>query len=159
LAGWARAGPEDGLSRTARRLHIRIGTIMTRWGRWLRLGTLLAVAGCLWSCVAPILTVPPPGTITFTPATVIDASTGAQKTVWTTQGGPIEQASLAQYSVINQRLGSGVIATAQVDGSFTAPAMDGVKGDPIVIYYRTPSGDYSDSTCVLLSEDAPASCR
>lgn len=133
---------------------------MTRLGRWLRLGTLLAATGCLWSCVAPILTVPPPGSVTFTPATVVDGSTGAQKTVWTTQGGPLEQASLAQYYILNQRLASGVIATAAADGSFIAPAMDGVKDDPIVIYYRTPSGDYSDSTCVLLSDaPAPASCR
>ncbi len=133
---------------------------MTRWGRWLKLGTLLGAAGCLWSCVAPILTVPPPGEVTFTPATVVDSSTGAQKTVWTTQGGPEEAASLAKFYVFNQRLASGVIATAQPDGSFTAPPMDGAEQDPIVIYYRTPAGDYSDSICRLLSSlAAPESCR
>lgn len=133
---------------------------MTRWGRWLRLGTLLGAAACLWSCVAPILTVPPPGAVTFTPAVVVDGATGTQKTVWTTQGGPLPQASLAQFYVFNQRLASGVIATARQDGSFTAPPMDGVEQDPIIIYYRMPSGDYSDSTCVLLSElPVPASCR
>ncbi len=133
---------------------------MTRWGRWLRVGTLLAAAGGLWSCVAPILTVPPPGAVTFTPATVVDSSTGVQKTVWTTQGGPQEQAALAEFYVFNRRLSSGVIATAQADGSFTAPPMDGAEQDPIVIYYRTPGGDYSDSICRLLSSAAvPESCR
>jgi hypothetical protein len=124
------------------------------------MGTLLAAAGGLWSCVAPILTVPPPGAITFTPAAVVDASTGQQKTVWITQGGPLQEAALAQFYIINQRLASGVIVTAQADGAFTAPAMDGMKDDPIFIYYRTPSGDYSDSICDLLSDaPVPASCR
>jgi len=133
---------------------------MTRWGRWLRLGTLLTAAGGLWSCVAPILTVPPPGAVTFTPAAVVDVATGAQKTVWTTKGGPLQEASLAQFFIVNQRLASGVIATAQADGSFTAPAMDGMADDQIVIFYRTPGGDYSDSICDLLSDAAvPASCR
>jgi hypothetical protein len=133
---------------------------MTRWGRWLRLGTLLAASAGLWSCVAPILTVPPPGAITFTPAVVADGATGAQKTVWTTQGGPVEQAAQARYFIFNQRLATGVIATARDDGSFTAPQMDGTQDDPIVIYYRTPAGDYSDSICVLLSDaPVPASCR
>jgi hypothetical protein len=131
---------------------------MTRWRRWLRLGTLLATAAGLWSCVAPILTVPPPGAVTFTPAVITDAS-GVQKTVWTTDGGPLEQAANATYFVLNRRLGSGVIATARNDGAFTAPPMDGVLKDPILIYYRTPTGDYSDSTCVLLSDGAtPGSC-
>ncbi len=123
---------------------------MTRWRRWLRLGTLLAAAAGLWSCVAPILTVPPPGAVTFTPAFVTDAS-GTQKKVWTTEGGPLEQASNAAYFVFNRRLGNGVIATARDDGSFTAPSMDGEDNDRILIYYRTPTGDYSDSACVLLS--------
>lgn len=123
---------------------------MTRWRRWLRLGTLLAAAAGLWSCVAPILTVPPPGAVTFTPAVITDAS-GTQKTVWTTEGGPLEQASKAKYYVFNQRLGNGVIATARDDGSFTAPPMDGADNDSIVIDYRVPTGDYSDSACFSLS--------
>lgn len=130
---------------------------MTRCRRWLRLGTLLAAAG-LWSCVAPILTVPPPGAVTFTPAVVTDAS-GTQKTVWTTEGAPLAQAAHAAYFVINLHLGSGVIATARDDGSFTAPPMDGEPKDQIQIYYRTPTGDYSEPSCVLLSADAePGSC-
>ncbi|HVV16234.1 MAG TPA: hypothetical protein VHH90_03450 [Polyangia bacterium] len=125
---------------------------MTSWRRWLRLGTLLGATAGLWSCVAPILTVPPPGAVTFTPAVITDAS-GTPRTVWTTEGGPLEQAANAAYYVINRRLGSGVIATARSDGSFTAPPMEGVEKDPILINYRTPTGDYSDSTCVLLSAE------
>lgn len=131
---------------------------MTRWRSWLKLGTLLAAAACLWSCVAPILTVPPPGAVSFTPAAVVESSTGEQKTVWITQGGPVPQAANAAYFVFNRRLGSGVIATARNDGSFLAPEMDGDPGDPIVIYYRMPNGAYSDSTCLLLSPDPPKSC-
>ncbi len=131
---------------------------MTRWRRWLKLGTLVAATACLWSCVAPILTVPPPGAVSFTPATVVDGSTGDQKTVWITQGGPVSQAANAVYFVFNRRLGSGVIATARNDGSFVAPAMDGDPGDPVLVYYRMPSGGYSDSTCLLLSADPPKSC-
>jgi hypothetical protein len=127
---------------------------MTRWRRWLRLGGLLAAAGGLWSCVAPILTVPPPGAVSFRAAFVTDAS-GTQKQVWTTEGGPLDQAANGLYYVFNRRLGNGVIATARNDGSFTAPPMDGAPKDQISIWYRMPTGDYSDSTCVLLSEDAP----
>ena len=124
---------------------------MTRWRRWLRLGGLLAGAAGLWSCVAPILTVPPPGAVTFTPAFVTDAG-GTQKQVWTTEGPPLEQAANARYYILNLRLQNGVIATAREDGSFTAPPMDGADKDKVSIYYRTPTGDYSDSACVLLSE-------
>jgi hypothetical protein len=62
--------------------------------------------------------------------------------------------------VFNQRLASGVIATARNDGSFVAPQMDGNRDDQILIYYRTPGGDYSDSTCLLLEDGAsPPFCR
>ncbi len=124
---------------------------MTRWRRWLRLGTLLAATAGLWSCVAPILTVPPPGAVTFTSAFITDAS-GTQKKVWTTEGGPLPEAEGALYFVFNRSLGNGVIATARMDGSFTAPPMDGTDKDSISIYYRTPTADYSDPMCVLLSE-------
>jgi len=124
---------------------------MTRCRRWLRLGTLLAAAAGLWSCVAPILTVPPPGAVTFKLAVVTDAS-GTQMNLWTAEGGPLEQAADADYFLINRTLHGGVIATARKDGSFTSPPMEGSEKDSIQIYYRTPTGDYSDSTCVLLSE-------
>jgi len=132
---------------------------MSKLWRWLRLGVVVPGAMLLWSCVAPIISVPPPAAVTFIPATITDTS-GAQRTVWTTRGGPIEQAANAMFFVINQRLGSGVIATAQNDGSFEAPQMEGNRDDQILIYYRTPAGDYSDSTCVLLEDAASAPfCR
>jgi hypothetical protein len=118
--------------------------------RSIKIGTLVAGAALLWSCVAPILTVPPPSQISFSSALVADAS-GAQQTVWTTQGGALPQAAQATYYVFDRTLGAGVIATAHADGSFTAPAMAGTANDPILVYYKTPDGDYSDSICVLLS--------
>src|SRR5215831_9515341 len=118
---------------------------MSKIARWLRLGVVVPGAMFLWSCVAPIISVPPPASVTFIPSTIADSS-GAQRTVWTTQGGPIEQAANAMFFVINKRLGSGVIATAQNDGSFVAPQMEGNQDDQVLIYYRTPAGDYSDST-------------
>lgn len=126
---------------------------MTNIRRWFRLALLIPGTLFLWSCVAPILSVPPPASITFIPTMITDSS-GATRQVWTTQGGPIEQAANATFYVINKRLNSGVIATAQNDGSFVAPQMDGNPQDNIEIYYRTPGGDYSDSTCLLLVEGA-----
>jgi hypothetical protein len=120
-------------------------------GRSIRIGTLLAACTLLWACVAPILTVPPPGAqISFTAAVITDGG-GVQRTVWTTQGGPVAQAAFADYFVLDEALGSGVIATARADGSFMAPAMDGTVNDHVLVYYRTPAGDYSESLCVLLT--------
>ncbi|HVT06289.1 MAG TPA: hypothetical protein VHO67_02470 [Polyangia bacterium] len=117
----------------------------------MRLGTLLAAVAGLWSCVAPILTVPPPGAVTFTPAFVASVG-GAQSQFWTTEGGPLEQAAGAAYFVMNKRLASGVIATAQPDGSFKAPPLEGNENDEIRIYYRTMTGDYSEPACFSLVE-------
>jgi hypothetical protein len=129
-------------------------------GRSIRIGTMLLGLTALGSCIAPILTVPPPGAtqITFTSAVITDAS-GAQKTVWTTEGGSLPQADLATYYVRNRALSDGVFATARADGSFTAPQMDGTANDRIQIYYVTPAGDYSESICVLLTEgSSPPAC-
>ena len=117
--------------------------------RWLKVGTLLGASALLWSCVAPILTVPPPGAIAFE-ATTLTVSDGMQQTFWITSGGPLEQAANATYFVFDQTLGGGVIATGRNDGSFTAPPLQGNDKDRVLIYYKTPFGDYSDSLCVLL---------
>jgi hypothetical protein len=127
--------------------------------RWLKMGTLLGAASLLWSCVAPILTVPPPGAVAFE-LTVLTASDGTQQKFWVTSGGPLEQAANATYFVLDRTVGGGVIATARNDGSFTAPPMLGSEGDQVLVYYRTPFGDYSDSLCVLLGTAAsPAGCE
>jgi hypothetical protein len=117
--------------------------------RFLKLGMLLGGTALLWSCVAPILTVPPPNEIAFSTIVVTD-STGAQQTEWITTGGPLQQAANADYFVFNRTQGQGVIAAARNDGSFTAPPMQGNPNDQVLIYYKTPFGDYSDSICVLL---------
>ena len=123
--------------------------------RWLKLGTLLGAASLLWSCVAPILTVPPPGAIAFE-STTLTASDGTQQKLWIASGGPLEQAANATYYVFDRSLGDGVIATAHNDGSFTAPPMQGNDNDQVLVYYKTPFGDYSDSLCVLLGTTASA---
>jgi hypothetical protein len=129
---------------------------MTKISRWLRFAVLVPGTLFLWSCVAPILTVPPPASITFIPTTLTDAS-GAPRTFWTTQGAAFEPAANATYYVYNRNLGSGVYATAEIDGSFVAPPMEGGQGDPILVSYRTLTGDYSDSTCLLL-DTSPRAC-
>jgi hypothetical protein len=127
--------------------------------RWLKMGTLLGASALLWSCVAPILTVPPPDAIAFE-STMLTASDGTQQTFWTATGGPLEQAANATYYVFNRTLGGGVIATARNDGSFTAPPLQGTEKDQVLVYYKTPFGDYSDSLCVLLGPAAsPAACE
>jgi hypothetical protein len=129
-------------------------------GRWMRLAALLAAFTGLGACIAPILTVPPPGAADLAFASmVITNADGGQKTVWTAQGGPLPQAALATFYLRNRTLTEGVFTTARADGSFTSPEMDGKPSDPIQIYYVTPAGDYSVSICVLLTEgSSPPLC-
>jgi hypothetical protein len=121
--------------------------------RWLKLGTLLCASALLWACTAPILTVPPPAEVAFT-TTVLTDSTGAPQTLWIASGAALEQAANSSYYVFNRTQGQGVIATGRNDGSFTAPPMAGNANDQVLVYYKTPFGDYSDSVCVLLTTDA-----
>lgn len=116
--------------------------------RLLMIGGLLGGAALLWSCVAPILSVPPPSAIAFTKSDVTDAS-GIQ--YWVAQGGQLPQAANAVYYIRNMVLGQGVIVTAGNDGSFAAsPPLPGNAGDHVLVDYQTPYGDYSDSTCFVL---------
>ena len=127
--------------------------------RWLKMGTLLGGSALLWSCVAPILTVPPPNEISFE-STMLTASDGTPQTFWIASGGLLPEAANATYFVFNRTLGGGVIATGRNDGSFTAPPMQGNPSDQVLVYYKTPFGDYSDSLCVLLGVGAsPAACE
>jgi len=121
--------------------------------RWLKLGTLLCASALLWACTAPILTVPPPAAVGFTTSMVTDAN-GTPQTLWIASGAPLAQAANADYFVFNRTQGQGVIATARNDGSFTAQPMTGNQRDEVLVYYKTPFGDYSDSVCVLLTTDA-----
>ena len=123
----------------------------------LLLGPLLGGAALLWSCVAPILSVPPPGAIAFSMHVVVDQTTGVQQNEWIASGPKLEQAANGIYLIKNEALGGeGVIAPAANDGSFTAPPMPGTAGDHVLISYQTPYGDYSDSLCVLLAAGSPA---
>jgi hypothetical protein len=122
--------------------------------RFLKLAGLLGAFTVLWACNAPFIPVPPPGA-TFTMEQLTDAS-GTSKTVWITHGLPSMNAALATYFVVNDRLGTGIIATAGPDGTFTGTPLDGTLNDHILISYRTPGGDYSDSLCLLLTTDVSA---
>lgn len=152
--------------------------------RRIKLTTLLLGAAGLGACVAPILTVPPPGAaeIGFSIYSAVgdggtvagdsgtaagdsgtaagdagtaagDAGTAAGGGVklWTAHGGPWPDAARATYYLRDRALQSGVIATANADGSFLAQPMEGTERDRIQIYYVTPAGDYSESICVLLT--------
>ena len=119
--------------------------------RFLKLSALLGALSLLWACNAPFIPVPPPGA-TFT-SELVDDGAGGQKTVWITHGLPSANAAFATFYVYNTRLQSGIIATAGAEGSFTGIPMDGLLNDRIQISYQTPAGDYSDSTCLLLTTD------
>jgi hypothetical protein len=127
--------------------------------RPLKWGMLLGSAGLLWSCVAPILTVPPPSEVAFSTAVIVDQATGVQQTEWIASGGKVPEAANGVYLIKDQTMGGeGVIAPAANDGSFTAPPMQGNMGDRVLISYQTPYGDYSDSLCVLLAAGSPSAC-
>jgi hypothetical protein len=121
--------------------------------RWLKLGTLLCASALLWACAPVIIVPPPPDSVAFSASTITDAS-GTAQTVWITRGGSLPQAANASYFIFNRTQGQGVIATGGNDGSFTAPPMSGNQNDNVLVYYKTPAGDYSDSTCVLLTAAA-----
>ena len=130
--------------------------------RILRLATLLGALTVVFACNAPFIPVPPPGA-TFT-SELVDDGMGGQKTVWITHGLPSSHAALSSYTIINERTGRGVVAPAAADGTFTADPIDGVMNDHVELYYQTPSGDYSESICLLLTEavgsnDSAPSCR
>lgn len=107
-----------------------------------RLGRLAALFGgvtVLWACTAPSFPVPPPS------PTFQQTATG-----WVTSGPPFAPAANARYSVFDSSAGKGTIVTAAADGSYTAPEIDGNVDDHVIIYYETPSGDFSESICRLL---------
>jgi hypothetical protein len=119
--------------------------------RLLKLATLLGAFTILWACNAPFIPVPPPGA-SFSSA-LVDDGAGGQKTVWVTHGLPSSNAAFASFTIVNERTQNGVITVAGPDGSYTAPSFDGMLDDHVKIAYRTPSGDQSDSICLLLTTD------
>lgn len=89
-------------------------------------------------------------------AELVSDSTGNSKTVWITQGKPDARASLATFYIVDDNLQTGVIVEAKADGSYTAPAMDGTRGDRVFLYYVTQSGSTSETVCRQLVEGDPA---
>jgi hypothetical protein len=128
--------------------------------RMTRLLLALGVVSAVWACNAPFIPVPPPGqtqTASFTSELVTD-SAGVQKTVWVTHGGPNSRAAFARFFVLDTNLGAGVIATATADGSYQSPAMDGMRGDRVEIFFELATGARSTRVCFLLSEGAALLC-
>jgi hypothetical protein len=125
--------------------------------RLLKLATLLGALTALWACNAPFIPVPPPGA-TFESKLVDDGTgTGGQKTVWITHGIPFTNAAFAHFFIFDEQTGNGVITTAAADGTYTAPPLDGTMGDHVRISFQTPGGDYSESSCLLLTTDVVGS--
>ncbi|HXU05168.1 MAG TPA: hypothetical protein VN903_29610 [Polyangia bacterium] len=123
--------------------------------RLLKLGGLLGLFTVLWACNAPFIPVPPPGA-SFT-SELVDDGAGGQKTVWITHGLPSANAANAYFYIINERTMNGVITVAGADGTYTAPALDGVMNDHVQITYSRPDGaNYSDSICLLLTTEVSA---
>jgi hypothetical protein len=110
-------------------------------------GVLLLVV--LGSCNTPFIPLPPPGDPTFTPVTVNDG-TGAPRMVWETRGGPAPELMGALIFVYNLDGGSGVIGTAQADGSYVVNPIDANPGDRIQLHYETPDGRHSPGICRVL---------
>lgn len=127
-------------------------SVWLRPWRW----ALVAVL-CLLACNAPFIPVPPPDNV-FVPVTetISDGTGNSTKTVWVTQGKPDARASLATFYITNTNLHTGVFVEAQPDGSYTAPAIDGTRGDQIFLYYVTQSGSTSETVCRQLVEGDPA---
>ena len=119
--------------------------------RLARLAVTLAAVALIWACNAPFIPVPPPNNTTFT-SMLVSAGDGGQKTVWITSGGPYPAAALAEFVIIDEPLGTGVVARAAADGSYQAPPMDGTQGDRVLIYFRTPQGEMGPEICKQLIE-------
>ena len=122
--------------------------------RVLKLATLLGLFTVLWACNAPFIPVPPPGA-SFTSA-LVDDGAGGQKTVWIAHGLPSSNAANAYFTIFNEQTQDGVITVADPDGSYTSPSFDGKLNDHVKVAYKTPSGDQSDSICLLLTTDVSA---
>jgi hypothetical protein len=121
--------------------------------RLARLGIALGTAALCWACNAPFIPVPPPGeTATFTSALVAGGD-GGQKTIWFAHGPANRDMASSRVYVFDRTFGSGVIAQAAADGSYTSPPMDGNMGDLVDISYETPAGVLSGSLCLSLTEE------
>jgi hypothetical protein len=141
-------------TRLKRHLH-RIATFVCRTRRITRLAAACAVVVALWACGPVYIPVPPPMIqAAFTAETWTDPA-GTEHRIWTAEGPPRAAQARATFYFFNEQQNAGVIAIGAADGSFKTPPMTGSEGDHISIYYRDPRGEYSATTCLLLSEMRP----
>jgi hypothetical protein len=126
-------------------------------GRAGRLVACCVAVASIWACGPVFIPVPPPvpGAPSFTAELVTDPS-GQQTQRWRATGGPEPRASKGTYYLIDEARHTGVIVTAADDGSYMAPPMEGAEGDRVLLYYADTHGQFSDTTCAILSERRPA---
>ena len=113
---------------------------------WLGASALAAI----FACNTPSVPLPPPDL----PALgFVDQGLGAG--LAELQGKPDQQHIDARFYVYNRSRGDGVIVTAGADGSFTTSPFAGTDGDNVELYYDTPMGERSATSCVALHFNAP----
>jgi len=142
---------------TGLRHHLhRLTALVGRTGRVARLGAACAVVAALWGCGPVYIPVPPPMIqAAFTAETWTDMA-GGEHQIWTGEGPARAAQARATFYFFNEQQNAGVIAIGAADGSFKTPPMTGTEGDHISVYYRDTRGEYSGTTCLLLSEMRPA---
>jgi hypothetical protein len=108
----------------------------------------LALVAFGLACNTPFIPLPPPGDPTFTPVMISDGM--GMRMLWETRGAPSPSMAAAKVSIFNLDGGSGVIVTAQPDGSYVASPFDGREGDRIQIQYESHDGKPSPDICRVL---------
>jgi hypothetical protein len=133
----------------------RLAAFGLRTRRLTRLVAACAVVVALWACGPVYIPVPPPMIqAAFTAETWTDAG-GTEHRLWTAEGPPRAEQARATFYLFNEQQNAGVIAVGGADGSFKSPPMTGTEGDHISVYYRDTRGEYSATTCLLLTEMRP----
>lgn len=102
------------------------------------------------ACSTPSVPLPPPE---VDPEVMsFAASTTGQYTLSSTA---LTEYQAAQFFIIEQKTGDGVIVTAAADGSFTTPPFAGAVGDTVDVYFVQPNGTQSSTACIPLDVGKP----
>jgi hypothetical protein len=132
-----------------------LAAFVWRTRRVTRLVAAVAVVVALWACGPVYIPVPPPMIqAAFTAETWTDAA-GTDHRIWTAEGPPRPAQARATFYFFNEQQNAGVIAVGAADGSYKTPPMVGTEGDHISVYFRDTRGEYSGTTCLILSEMRP----
>ena len=108
----------------------------------------------LFACSTPSVPIPPPELDLS--ALVFDG--GSSGGTFTVVGKADPAHAGAQFFIVDQQSGDGVITKAAGDGSFTSEAFAAANGDTIRIQLENPQGRLSDAYCVTLTvTDTPLS--